>query len=140
VDVDYPELMITKTTILKETTALKELVKPKAAAGPGFVTEAEQYYGIGCDLGDVRGLDAAFKYLRDIEKALVLCVAEVSVTYMHPDAADALTVWARALSDGKPGYPTAESLLRSRCDILSARTVSTRWPRSSLCKNNVEAL
>jgi hypothetical protein len=38
--------------------------------------------------------------LRDLDQSLVLCVAEVSVTYMDTNDAGALISWARKLSNG----------------------------------------
>jgi tRNA wybutosine-synthesizing protein 4 len=103
VDVDYKELMITKTTIIRETPVFKEFVKPREVSRHNFVIESEQYNGIGCDLRDLRSLDLAMRSLGGIDEGLVLCVAEVSVTYMDPDAADALISWAKTLSNGKLG-------------------------------------
>lgn len=100
VDVDYRELMIAKTVIIKENPALTELVKPKEMSTLDFFIEGEQYYGIGCDLRDLQSLDLALRSLSGIDQALILCVAEVSVTYMDPDAADALIAWSRTISDG----------------------------------------
>lgn len=102
-DVDYWELMITKTCIIRDTPVLFEMVKPKEVSDLGFVIESHQYYGIGCDLRDLQSLDLAVRSIEDLDEASVLCIAEVSVTYMDPDAADALIAWARALSDGKSG-------------------------------------
>lgn len=103
VDVDYRGLMITKTSLIRETSVLKELVNPTSGSTSDFVIESEQYYGVGCDLRDLQTLDLAIRSLRDLNMALVLCVAEVSVTYMDPDAANSLISWARTLSDGKSG-------------------------------------
>ena len=102
-DVDYRELMITKATIVRETPVLKKCIKPREVCQHDLVIESEQYYGIGCDLRDLRSLDTGFSSLEALEEALVLCVAEVSVTYMDPDAADALISWAKKLSSGKSG-------------------------------------
>jgi tRNA wybutosine-synthesizing protein 4 len=103
VDVDYRELMITKKTIISETAVLKDLVNPKVDSTSNFVIESEQYYGVGCDLRDLQSLDLAVRSLRDLDEALVLCVAEVSVTYMELEAANSLIAWATTLSEGKSG-------------------------------------
>ena len=102
VDVDYRELMITKTSIIKETSVLVDLVKPNHCSVLNFMMNSEQYCGIGCDLRDLHNLDLAIRSLGNIDEASVLCIAEVSMTYMDPDAADALIAWARTLSAGKP--------------------------------------
>lgn len=99
-DVDYPELMTTKASVIREASPLRELVEPKDEPGLGFLVESEVYYGIGCDLRDLQGLDAFIKSLPGIKDASILFVAEVSVTYMDTDDADALIAWTRTLSDG----------------------------------------
>jgi tRNA wybutosine-synthesizing protein 4 len=103
VDVDYRELMITKGTIINQTAFLKELVNSKLDSTSDFVIESQQYYGLGCDLRDLQSLDLAVRSLRDLDEALVLCVAEVSITYMEPEAANSLIAWATTLSRGKSG-------------------------------------
>ena len=140
VDVDYRELMITKTSIVVETPVLKELVMPDEGASFHFVLESERYYGVGCDLRDLRSVDSAIRSLRGIDEALVLCIAEVSVTYMDPDAADLLIAWARTLSDGKSAYQCAaiSLLTRRRCHIWSIGANSARWPGPSVCEDNAE--
>ena len=100
-DVDYRELMITKASIVSETPALTALVKPKDGSNPDFVIESERYYGLGCDLRDLQSLDNALRSLRGVNEALILCIAEVSITYMDPRDANALIAWTRTLSDGE---------------------------------------
>ncbi len=94
--------MITKASIIKETTVLVDLVKPDHCSILNCVMHSKQYCGIGCDLRDLQNLDLAIRSHGKIDEALVLCIAEVSMTYMDPDAADALIAWARTLSTGKP--------------------------------------
>lgn len=134
--------MITKATIIKDTPVLEELVKPKDVPSLDFVIEGERYCGIGCDLRDLQTLDLAIGSVKGLDEALVLCIAEVSITYMDPDASDALIAWARTLSDGKSGWavPVRKLLIRTRRHIRLARANFTRWSRSSICQNNAEAL
>lgn len=103
-DVDYKELMMTKTSIVTETPVLHELVMPKEGTSSHFVLESERYYGVGCDLRDLEKVDSAIRSLGDLDEALILCIAEVSVTYMDQGAADVLIAWARTLSGGKSAY------------------------------------
>lgn len=80
---------------------LRELVMPNQEPNLHFVIESGGYYGVGCDLRDLQRLDLAIRALRDLDEALILCIAEVSLTYMDPDAADLVIAWARTLSDGE---------------------------------------
>lgn len=98
--------MTTKTSIIKETSALADLVKPNHGLNLYFVMHSEQYYAAGCDLRDLQSLDLAIRSLGNIDAALVLCIAEVSMTYMEPDAADALIAWASTLSAGMFSFLT----------------------------------
>lgn len=141
-DVDYKELMATKTAIVRETAVLEELVQSREISRHDFLIESDQYYGIGCDLRDLQLLDRAVRSLGGLDEALVLCVAEVSVTYMDPNAADALLSWAKTLSSGESGLdPNHERLLMtSRCHLCPARAIPTRWSRSPIRKDNARAL
>lgn len=105
VDVDYPDLMATKSQVIRETSSLAELIQPKDEPGPGLSIEGEQYYGVGCDLKDLQNLNDVVSSLRDLNTSLILCVAEVSITYMDTNEADALISWARTLSDGMSRRP-----------------------------------
>lgn len=102
VDVDYKALMLTKTGIIQATPRMRDLLTPKAAPANGYaVLDSDQYLAVGCDLRDIAGLSATIGPLIKPDECLALCVAEISVTYMKPDAADALIEWAATLSSGK---------------------------------------
>lgn len=103
--------MLAKASIINGTPDLSGLFNSVEMSHPSFVVTSEQYCGIGCDLRDVQTLDQALRSLgevdaalRSIDDVLILCVAEVSVTYMDPDAADTLISWAKTLSDGESNY------------------------------------
>jgi tRNA wybutosine-synthesizing protein 4 len=52
-------------------------------------------------LRDLKLLKQVLASAVDIENCLVLLTAEVSITYMNVEAADALIHWAAKLPDGK---------------------------------------
>lgn len=139
-DVDYGELMDTKATIVRDSPVLEELVKPREVSRDNLVIESEHYYGVGCDLRDLRSLDMGLRPLEGLDNALVLCVAEVSVTYMEPNAADALISWAKTLSSGKMWSRSLHQamLMRSRCHLCPAGAVPTGWCRSPVCEDDAE--
>jgi tRNA wybutosine-synthesizing protein 4 len=102
VDVDYKALMLTKTEIIESTPRMRDLLTPQVLPADGYtVLNANEYIAIGCDLRDIAGLSATIGSLTKEDACLVLCVAEVSITYMNPDAADAVIEWAANLSSGK---------------------------------------
>jgi tRNA wybutosine-synthesizing protein 4 len=138
VDVDYRELMITKTSIIKDTEVLNDIAKPRDVSDSQFVMESEQYYAIGCDLRDLPTLEFALRALNDVDEAQVLFVAEVSMTYMNPDAADALIAWARTISEGIIYQSSTVNirLTRSRRNFRPVGANFARWPRPSICQDN----
>lgn len=101
-DVDYELLMETKRKIVRETPKMFNLLHPHNAEATGrdrsVLIDSEEYAAIGCDLRNIPRLERLLREVVDIEKCLVLCVAEVSITYMHTDAADALIGWSSTLS------------------------------------------
>ena len=66
-----------------------------------MLLRSDEYLQIGCDLRDLQLLDQILTSAVDIENCKVLLTAEVSITYMNVEAADALIEWAARLPDGK---------------------------------------
>ncbi|KAL8738354.1 MAG: hypothetical protein Q9181_000825 [Wetmoreana brouardii] len=101
VDVDYPELMSKKRDVIGSTSELQDLTWPlKYFVGyPDIVFWSDQYVGIGCDLQDTTKLNQIFERHFQLCSCRVLCVAEVSITYMDVLAADALINWATQYED-----------------------------------------
>lgn len=101
-DVDYELLMETKCRIIRDTSKLNSLLHPFNADATGadasILYDSEEYVAIGCDLRNLRRLERLLHEVVDLENCLVLCVAEVSITYMQTDAADALISWSSDLS------------------------------------------
>ena len=56
---------------------------------------------VGCDLRDLEQLECALSEELELSKCTFLLTAEVSVTYMDVEAADALIAWAVKLKDGE---------------------------------------
>lgn len=54
---------------------------------------------LGCDLADINKLSEFLENETDLESSLILCIAEVSVTYMDVAAADSLIRWASRYND-----------------------------------------
>lgn len=55
---------------------------------------------LGCDLADIAKLNEALEKEINLASSLILCVAEVSVTYMDVAAADSLIRWTSRYDDG----------------------------------------
>lgn len=85
------------------------------------VFHSDQYIGLGCDLKDLQGFEKALKAKVDVSKCMFLFTAEVSITYMEPDAANSLISWAAHLSHGESLETSITLLLiKQRGAILSA--------------------
>lgn len=102
IDVDYEELLVSKRDIILETPKMKDLLTLNNPGSDenGIVFHSHEYTAIGCDLRNLARLDRLLRSIVPLENCVVLCVAEVSLTYMPPDAADALLAWSANLSSG----------------------------------------
>jgi len=119
-----------KKTVLATPQLLDPLTNVKTFDTPGTVIlKSDNYAQIGCDLRQLDALRTALSDIVDISACSFLFVAEVSITYMETDAADALIQWASGLGrvefclleqilpDG-PKHPFAKTML-SHFDKLS---------------------
>lgn len=95
-DVDFLDLMEKKCNVILNTSQLRDLLgphdRPLDPSGP--ILRSEHYLAIGCDLADITRLDMMLGSEVQLSNCQVLCTAEVSITYMDPNAADALIRWA----------------------------------------------
>ncbi|KAI4193289.1 MAG: hypothetical protein LQ348_002910 [Seirophora lacunosa] len=101
IDVDYPELMARKKEVIMQNQELERLVGPlhTDTPHPGLLLCSDSYMAVGCDLRDTTTLSSILDHKLELSNCLVLCVAEVSLTYMDVRAADALIKWAAGFND-----------------------------------------
>jgi len=101
IDIDFSELMLSKREIILNTPKMKDLLSnPTTTLGSDVLLDSEEYAAIGCDLRNLKRLERLLKTVVDIDQCLVLCIAEVSITYMSVDDSDALIAWTTTLSPG----------------------------------------
>ena len=95
-DVDYPDLMEKKCDIISNTSPLHDLLGPhdRPLDSSGLTLRSEHYLAIACDLADTTKFDMLLASQVQLSSCLVLCTAEVSITYMDTNTADALIRWA----------------------------------------------
>ncbi|EXJ63507.1 uncharacterized protein A1O5_11556 [Cladophialophora psammophila CBS 110553] len=100
IDVDFEELMISKRDIILHTPKMREMISTTSdtEAVKGVVLDSDVYVAIGCDLRNPPRLERLLRSVVDIDQCLVLCLAEVSITYMATQDADALIAWTSTLS------------------------------------------
>lgn len=101
IDIDYDELMVSKRGIVLNTPKMKDLLKiNEEPTSSGVLINSEEYVALGCDLRNLKKLGKLVKSVVDIENCIVLCIAEVSITYMATEDADALIAWSSTISPG----------------------------------------
>ena len=95
-DVDYPDLMKKKCDIISNTSQFQDLLGPydRSWEPNGLILCSENYLAVGCDLADIGRLNTLVASEVQMSMCIVLCIAEVSITYMDTNAADALIRWA----------------------------------------------
>ena len=76
-------------------------------SGDASVLQSEHYVVLGCDLADTKRLNETLGNVVDLQSSLILCVAEVSMTYMDVAAADSLLKWAALCNDSMSVHTTA---------------------------------
>ncbi len=85
-----------KCEVIVATPQLQDLLQPLDAptdSGP-VLLRSRQYVAVGCDLANTRNLDSILQDEFEMSKCIMLCIAEVSVTYMDVEAANSLIAWA----------------------------------------------
>lgn len=82
VDVDYPDLIRHKSSMIRETQALAGLVGPLFGETSGEI-RSERYYAVGCDLSNLVLFDMVLRSVDpNINEASILFISEVAITYM----------------------------------------------------------
>lgn len=123
IDVDYELLMETKRRVINSTPQILDLFHPIHSDLTGrdksVLIDSNEYAALGCDLRNIPRLERLLRSIVDIDQCLVLCVAEVSITYMHTDAADALIAWSSNISPGES--PCIHQSCRVWKDCLAPR-------------------
>ncbi|KAF8537456.1 hypothetical protein BDD12DRAFT_931378 [Trichophaea hybrida] len=123
VDIDYPELIAIKASIVSQTPELYCLLtdtRHHATAVDHVHYESKQYLALGCDLRDLWTLQRLFENHRLVDSA-ILFTAEVSLTYMDPNSVDDLLQWAANLPDAR--FSILEQILPSGPHHPFARTM-----------------
>ena len=94
-------LVAKKTTAICDSQQLQDLLgsyeRPQNTSG--VFLRSEKYVALGCDLVDTSTLDKLLTSEVEAPGSLILCIAEVSITYMDVEAADALIRWAAQFDD-----------------------------------------
>lgn len=101
VDIDYPELINRKLDVISQTPQLQDLLNAANSVGRDATLPPREsrYLALGCDLADTERLEKILNEHIDLERCSLLCVAEVSITYMDVGGSDSLIRWASRYKD-----------------------------------------
>ncbi|KAL4802304.1 hypothetical protein BDV18DRAFT_64879 [Aspergillus unguis] len=126
VDIDYEKLMLNKKAAVKQADAITQLLENvEFGSGESAVQiRSKEYVAVGCDLKNLEKLDHVLKTEVLPTDCAVLFLAEVSLTYMDVQSANAVVNWASRLSgdsqfcileqffpDG-PDHPFASTMMK----------------------------
>lgn len=117
VDIDYEKLMVNKKTAIQRTSEISDLLDnveffPDDKA---IQIHSDHYLAIGCDLKNVKKLDETLRNEVLPADCSVLYLAEVSLTYMDVDSANAVVNWASKLSAGQDIMPFLKYIPKKNC-------------------------
>lgn len=102
IDIDFPDLIEKKCRVVQETPELNSLLTGlKTNVGNHVQLQSDQYVEIGCDLRRISDIEQALSTVVDIADCEFMFVAEVSITYMETEGADAVIEWASTLGQGR---------------------------------------
>lgn len=103
VDIDYEKLMVNKKTAIQRTKEITELLEDVEFLPDENAVQirSDHYLAIGCDLKNLKKLDDTLKTEVLPAECSVLCLAEVSLTYMDVESANAVVNWASKLRSGQ---------------------------------------
>lgn len=123
--------MLKKRKTVLETEELKlDLTGCEIPSGESKVLlKSDRYAQIGCDLRQLDAIRAAIGELVDIDASSFLFVAEVSITYMETQPADAIIQWASDL--GQSEFCLLEQLLPDGPDHPFAKTMLSHFDKLS---------
>lgn len=126
-DVDYPDLMRKKADVVRKTPSLLSIVGdelPDSGKGP-ILMHTQTYAAVACDLRELDRFQALLASLFDLETATILFTAEVSITYMTKESADALIRWAATLPRAE--FALLEQLMPAGPDHPFSRTMMAHF-------------
>ncbi|KAI1825176.1 leucine carboxyl methyltransferase [Xylaria intraflava] len=122
IDIDFPDLMAKKRTIVLNTPELRSVFEPlDTDAGEHVLLKSGMYSQIGCDLRNTADIKNALSICLDISECIFMFVAEVSITYMETQSADSVIEWASSLSQAE--FCLLEQIIPDGSDHPFARTM-----------------
>ncbi|TRX92802.1 hypothetical protein FHL15_006208 [Xylaria flabelliformis] len=113
IDIDFPDLMMKKRTIVLNTPELSSVFEPlDTNAGEHVLLNSDMYSQIGCDLRNTADVEKALSKCLNLSECTFMFVAEVSITYMEVlmESSNGPVRSVKILPDG-PDHPFAKTML-----------------------------
>ncbi|KAJ5587316.1 LCM-domain-containing protein [Penicillium hispanicum] len=101
VDVDYEKLMAHKKNAIRQTEVITEVLGDidSGEDQDAIQIRSPRYIAVGCDLKNLEKLDDVLRNsVLPSAGCSVLCIAEVSLTYMDIKSANEILIWASTLT------------------------------------------
>ncbi|QSZ35918.1 hypothetical protein DSL72_007040 [Monilinia vaccinii-corymbosi] len=127
IDIDYKDLMIKKQTVVRNTPELNSVLTNLDIQEGDILLSSDQYLQLGCDLRDLKRLEEIISKSVEIDSCSFLFTAEVSITYMPTESADALIQWANKLPDAR--FCLLEQLLPEGMNHPFAQTMMAHFDK-----------
>lgn len=136
VDIDYPDLMLRKRSTIMATPELQALLTNMSSSDGDILFKSDQYLQLGCDLRKTSELEKIMSSIIDIRECLILFTAEVSVTYMTTQGADALIKYAASLPDAR--FCLLEQILPQGRSHPFAQTMMAHFDKLQTSLHSIE--
>ncbi|KAK6844305.1 leucine carboxyl methyltransferase [Apiospora arundinis] len=116
IDIDFPDLMSKKRRIIQETPELHSVLTGLEYGDDksDLLLKSNEYVQIGCDLRQLKRVEEALSQVISIPECEFIFIAEVSITYMETEGADAVIQWASTL--GHAEFCLLEQILPDGAD------------------------
>ncbi|TAQ86262.1 hypothetical protein B7494_g5426 [Chlorociboria aeruginascens] len=125
IDVDYVDLMLNKRDVVQRTRELNSMLTNLEISDGDVLLSSDQYLQLGCDLRDLPRLEQALARAIKLSECIILFIAEVSITYMNTEAADALIRWAATLPQAR--FCLLEQIIPAGQDHPFAQTMMAHF-------------
>ncbi|KAI1433080.1 leucine carboxyl methyltransferase [Xylaria sp. CBS 124048] len=128
IDIDFPDLMSKKRTIVLSTPELRSVFEPfDTTGGEHLPLQSDRYAQIGCDLRNTADIENALSRCLNPSDCIFMFVAEVSITYMETQGADGVIEWAGSL--GPAEFCLLEQILPDGPDHPFAKTMLSHFEK-----------
>ncbi|KAF2103308.1 LCM-domain-containing protein [Rhizodiscina lignyota] len=152
VDIDYPELMMSKAALISKTSTFTDIIgrinllslgdSAKDPNAPRLLLRTPHYIAVGANLSDLDLLTPLLRSVLEDDSSWspsdleILFIAEVSITYMPTPAADAVIAWAHSVFLKSPSrFCLLEQFLPAGSSHPFAQTMLRHFEKSAALRS-----